>query len=221
MSRIGTKIPKFTKPTTIQQFLIGGWTCSNCGYEVDWLGKEVKKSQLSSPSIGARYQNLGQHQSSQAEVTETPVSGDVVFIGDVNANEETMVTGKEEVPLDNRFGSSILESEHEFSQKATRTIRLNRNNDIAGRFKAQVWAVLETEVRAGFAQSLGIDLQQEEFRRVILRLKADPGKSVLYRIIWKQTQRSGEVEINIRNQIIRVPYVAVYGLSHSVESILQ
>lgn len=217
----GTKIPKFTKPTTLQQFLIGGWTCSNCGHEVDWLGKEVKKSQLSSPSIGARYQNLGQHQSSQAEVPETPVSGDVVFIGDVNANEETMVIGKEEVPLDNRFGSSILESEHEFSQKATRTIRLNRNNDIAGSFKAQIWTVLETEVRAGFAQSLGIDLQQEEFRRVILRLKAGSGKSVLYRIIWKQTQRSGEVEIKIRNQIIRVPYVAVYGLSHSVESILQ
>ena len=76
-------------------------------------------------------------------------------------------------------------------------------------------------MRAGFAQSLGIDLQQEEFQRVILRLKAGPGKSVLYHIIWKQTQCSGEVEINIRNQIIRVPYVAVYGLSHSVESILQ
>ncbi|MBW4616791.1 MAG: hypothetical protein KME21_26795 [Desmonostoc vinosum HA7617-LM4] len=218
----GTRLPKFSKPTTLQQFLIGGWTCSNCKYEVDWLGKEVKKTQPNDPSVSAKYQNLRRSRAPQTESNkETPQSGGILFIRDVNSNEQSVIIGKEEVPLDNRFGSSILESEHEFSQKATRTIRLNSSNDVSGQFKAKILTVLEAEVCAGLAQSLGIDLQQEEFRRVTLRLKADSGKSVLYRIIWRQTQRSGEAEVKVRDQMIRVPYVALYGLSYSVESILQ
>ena len=35
------KAPAFRNPTSIKQALWGGWTCSNCGCEMDKWGKEV------------------------------------------------------------------------------------------------------------------------------------------------------------------------------------
>jgi predicted RNA-binding Zn-ribbon protein involved in translation (DUF1610 family) len=37
----GEQLPKVRKPTTRRQALWGGWTCPNCGCEVDRKGKKV------------------------------------------------------------------------------------------------------------------------------------------------------------------------------------
>ena len=35
-------LPQKRKPTSLNQLLWGGWTCSNCGAEVDKWGKEIQ-----------------------------------------------------------------------------------------------------------------------------------------------------------------------------------
>jgi hypothetical protein len=35
-------LPKVGMPTSLRQALWGGWTCPNCGCQVDWRGREVK-----------------------------------------------------------------------------------------------------------------------------------------------------------------------------------
>ena len=37
----GTAVPQFRHPTSWRQALWGGWTCSDCGTEMDRKGKEL------------------------------------------------------------------------------------------------------------------------------------------------------------------------------------
>jgi hypothetical protein len=41
--RCGTVAPFFRKPTSLRQALWGGWTCANCGCNMDRWGKEITK----------------------------------------------------------------------------------------------------------------------------------------------------------------------------------
>lgn len=41
--RCGATAPAFRKPTSLRQFLWGGWTCNKCGCEIDKWGKEITK----------------------------------------------------------------------------------------------------------------------------------------------------------------------------------
>ena len=41
--RCGTLAPLFRKPTSLKQMLWGGWTCTNCGCEMDTWGREIPK----------------------------------------------------------------------------------------------------------------------------------------------------------------------------------
>jgi hypothetical protein len=34
-------LPKYRKPTNFRQFMWGGWTCKNCGCEVDRRGRRL------------------------------------------------------------------------------------------------------------------------------------------------------------------------------------
>ncbi len=38
----GAPFPKFRKPANRRQLLWGGWTCSNCGSEMDRHGRKVE-----------------------------------------------------------------------------------------------------------------------------------------------------------------------------------
>jgi transposase-like protein len=36
-------MPRFRIPTSFRQMFLGGWTCPNCGCEIDRSGKEISK----------------------------------------------------------------------------------------------------------------------------------------------------------------------------------
>lgn len=38
----GTPVPRFRNPRSLHQALWGGWTCSNCGTEMDRYGREIE-----------------------------------------------------------------------------------------------------------------------------------------------------------------------------------
>jgi uncharacterized membrane protein YeaQ/YmgE (transglycosylase-associated protein family) len=179
-----------------------------------------QKQETSTPSNTAvKLSVYGNPSISTIDTSVLPAN--ISFMSDTNIKSSTLIIGTEEVPLDNRFGSSVLVSEHEFTRKASRTIKIGRHKDLEMRLQAGIWSFLESEARISLAQSIGIDLQSEEFRRVTLRFEAAPGKLVLYRVVWKQSQRVGEAEMQVGGKMIKLPYVATYGLSHSVESVLQ
>ena len=144
---------------------------------------------------------------------------DFHFVADVFLKESEAVSTEEEIPLDNRHGSSPLISEHEFSRTVNNSFSINKENNLNGRIKTSLWSLVETEVKKNLTKSLGIEIGEQITRRVTVRLEAAPGKFVKYRLIWKQKQREGTALINIENKEIQVPYTTTYGLFHSVESV--
>ena len=144
---------------------------------------------------------------------------DFRFVADVFLKESEAVSTEEEIPLDNRHGSSPLISEHEFSRTVNNSFSINKENNLNGRIKTSLWSLVETEVKKNLTKSLGVEIGEQITRRVTVRLEAAPGKFVKYRLIWKQKQREGTALINLENKEIQVPYTTTYGLFHSVESI--
>jgi hypothetical protein len=135
------------------------------------------------------------------------------------ADERSVVIATEDVPLDNRHGNSTLTSEHEFSHTATSSLRLDRQQELGGHLQAGAWSLLEAQVQAQVSKSLGIEVGQQITRRVVLKFEAKPGNVVHYRVLWKQTARSGSLEIVAGRDTLRVPFTVTYGLYHAVESL--
>jgi hypothetical protein len=40
--KCGTRQPTWRKPNSFRQTLLGGWTCANCGTEIDRRGKAIE-----------------------------------------------------------------------------------------------------------------------------------------------------------------------------------
>ena len=41
----GTPVPRYRLPTSFRQSLWGGWTCAECGTDIDRYGKELSSEQ--------------------------------------------------------------------------------------------------------------------------------------------------------------------------------
>ncbi|MGN7613617.1 hypothetical protein ACQZV8_16205 [Magnetococcales bacterium HHB-1] len=133
--------------------------------------------------------------------------------------EKTLNLAVEDIPLDNRFGNKVLVSEHEFIRTATISLKLGKNRQKGSSIKSQVWPLLESVVQKELGNLLNIEFGSQITRRVKLTFSTDPGALVKYRVIWRQDSRRGVFETKIGSQIYHIPYLATFGLSHSVESV--
>ena len=135
-------------------------------------------------------------------------------------SDETLVLATEEVPLDNRYGSQHLTSEHEFVRTATISMEIDRSREIGTSLRTSIWKAFETRASGELSKSLGVKVGSQISRRVRLRFSVAPQKAANYRIIWRQESRRGEFDVLVGNKRrYKVPYLVTYGLSHSVESI--
>jgi len=141
------------------------------------------------------------------------------FVSDKMLSEREIVSMQEEIPLDNRHGTSPLISEHEFSRTVTNSFVINKTQLTDGRIKTSLWTLIETEVRKNLSKSMGIEFGEQITRRVTVKFEAAPGTLVRYKIIWKQKQRDGSALINMENKQLQIPYSSTFGLFHAVESI--
>ncbi len=136
-------------------------------------------------------------------------------------HEEQIQMEVEDIPLDNRFGSSTLISEHQFTRSATNSLQIEYAHNLDGRISGGVnlLGVLEVEIKKHFSKSIGIKVDETISRQVTITLEAPPKHSVHYRVIWKQTKRHGVIDYEFNGQLFQVPYTVNYGLYHSTTSI--
>ncbi|MBF0453962.1 MAG: hypothetical protein HQL72_03980 [Magnetococcales bacterium] len=148
-----------------------------------------------------------------------PVS--IQIIREYIVSEETMVLATEDIPLDNRYGSQSLTSEHEFIRTASISLDIDRSREVGTSLRTGFWKAFETRASGELSKSLGVKVGSQVSRRVRLRFSVAPHKGVRYRIVWKQESRRGEFEVLVGDKKkYRIPYMITYGLSHSVESLL-
>lgn len=133
--------------------------------------------------------------------------------------EKNRVLATEEVPLDNRFGGKVLESEHEFSHSATVVVKVGREGKSVAGLRTGLWKLLESRTEGEVAKSLGIETGSRITRRVRLRFATNAGQFVRYRVIWSQQSRRGLLTVRVGRETLTLPYFIAYGLSHAVESL--
>jgi endogenous inhibitor of DNA gyrase (YacG/DUF329 family) len=51
----GTPVPRFRQPTSFRQAMWGGWTCAECGTEMNRRGDEIRPSERIPKRIGKLY----------------------------------------------------------------------------------------------------------------------------------------------------------------------
>lgn len=140
------------------------------------------------------------------------------FVRESVIQEESIVLAVEDVPLDNRFGTRVLASEHEFSRTATTDLKLAQTRELDSSYKYDA-RVLESIAKARFAKQFGMEMGSQINRRIRLKFEADPGHFVHYRVIWKQESQRGTLEFEVGSHSYQLPYLVTYGLYHSVESL--
>lgn len=188
-----------------------------------WVIARRKKSprRKKSRSLKLKTQNISKDKSikKSSSVSASAEADSVNLLEEKVCEENDTIIGTEEIPLDNRFGSSTLVSEHEFTRTATTHLKIEHDKNIEGRFKVGVWSVLEAEVRSNLAKGIGMELGDQVSRRVTVKFEAAPGKLVRYRVLWKQNTRKGVFSISVGTQTVQLPYSVTFGLYHSVESL--
>jgi hypothetical protein len=182
-----------------------------------WVIARRKKSR----SFKLKNQNISIDKSNKKRpsMSSSAEADSIDFLEEKVYEENDTIIGTEEIPLDNRLGSSTLISEHEFARTATTHLKIEHDENIKGRFKAEVWSVLEAEVRSSLAKAIGMEFGDQVSCRVTVKFEAAPGKLVRYRVRWKQNTRRGIFSIGVGNQTVQVPYSVTFGLYHSIESL--
>ncbi|WP_130470100.1 hypothetical protein [Candidatus Magnetaquicoccus inordinatus] len=132
--------------------------------------------------------------------------------------EQPVVLATEEIPLDNRYGTTMLVSEHEFTRTATVGLSVGREQTLTANMKSILWPVLESVVQEELKKNLRVEFGSQITRRVKIVFSAEPGHLVRYRLVWRQDSRQGVYDIRIGNEQLAVPYMVTFGLFHAVES---
>ncbi|MBF0621328.1 MAG: hypothetical protein HQL54_05325 [Magnetococcales bacterium] len=143
----------------------------------------------------------------------------IEFIRETIHPEPPIVLSTEEVPLDNRFGSNTLISEHEFARTATVQLRLGQTEQTSKLSKANWWPILEGFIQKELGKNRGVEFGSQIARRVKITFSAEPGKFILYKVIWKQESCRGSLLIRVGHRAYKIPFFIAYGLSHSIESL--
>ncbi|WP_085440034.1 hypothetical protein [Magnetofaba australis] len=147
------------------------------------------------------------------------VDGGAEIISEDFADPEQVILATEEIPLDNRCGSSALVSEHEFTRSANVNFEWERGRDIADSIQGELLNLVETKAALHIKRKLGIHIGGQVRRSVRLRFNVSAGDFVRYRIVWLQEQRRGVFLVPHGKRMIEAPYLVTYGLHHSVESL--
>ncbi|MBF0097034.1 MAG: hypothetical protein HQM04_13380 [Magnetococcales bacterium] len=143
----------------------------------------------------------------------------ITILGESVVKELPVVLATEEIPLDNRYGTTMLVSEHEFVRTATVGLSVGREQVLSANMKSILWPVLESVVQDELKKSLRIDFGTQVTRRVKIVFSAEPGHLVRYRLVWRQDSRQGVYDIRMGNEQLSVPYMVTFGLFHAVESV--
>lgn len=179
-----------------------------------WL--TIKAVKRSAKQVKEFDTNLDDKHENELEILS---DSEIKFIKDNLIMENDIISGTEEIPLDNINGTEKIVSEHEVSKTVQNTIKISNTKDLHGRIKTNLWTLLETEIKKNITRSTGIEFGETITKTTRVTVIAPPGKSVKYVIEWKQKFREGNALISIGKKQLQVPYETNYGLSHSTKCI--
>ena len=143
----------------------------------------------------------------------------IQFVKELSFTESDEVVGREEYPLDNRFGSSAFSTDRQVSKETTNELSIDVTADVKGTLNAQIMTVIKAEVAAQFTRQTGHTVGEKVTESQTLHFTVAANQSVLYQVVWKRKVRTGEHLYMANGAPVTIPYRADYGLSCEVRTL--
>jgi hypothetical protein len=144
----------------------------------------------------------------------------IEILGENEKDNDIRIISKEDFPLDNRKGSGILTTEYKIQKTLSSQLTLenNINTNIGINLDTSILNLIKAEISADLSTRIEQSVNQTITREDNLTFSVQPGDFVIYTIIWKCINRSGEYLIGINREFMRFNYEVQFGLSYSIES---
>lgn len=129
------------------------------------------------------------------------------------------LSGRQSIRSTTRRGDQPSKSNRSFHYSTVADLSVVASEQVGANISGNVLQVVQAEI-SGYVQSKSNQKVGEKFVRSIkLRMKAQPGDRVLYRVTWIQTVRIGECIVGIGMKQRAIPYRFVCGLDCEVRVI--
>jgi hypothetical protein len=163
----------------------------------------------------------GTHAPAEAAVAAPQPSAapSIQFVKELSCTETDEIVGKEEYPLDNRFGSSPFSTDRQVSKESTNELSVDVTKEVNGKLDLEIISAVKAEVAAQFSRTTGCKIGEKVTESQTLHFSVGPNQSVLYQVVWKRKVRSGEHLYMAGGAPVTVPYRIDYGLSCEVRTL--
>ncbi len=188
------------------------------------LGASPEEASVSTPQqlAAAAIQYVKAKASPAAATVPTPQHSPdaaIQFVKELSCTESDEVVGREEYPLDNRFGSSAFSTDRQVSKETTNELSIDVTADVKGTLNAEIMTVIKAEVAAQFTRQTGHKVGEKVTESQTLHFTVAANQSVLYQVVWKRKVQTGEHLYMANGAPLTIPYRADYGLSCEVRTL--
>ncbi|MBF0588379.1 MAG: hypothetical protein HQL53_04555 [Magnetococcales bacterium] len=175
------------------------------------MGAALPRGERAHPLGPVRHKESGNSQPGASQKEQ------VRFVGETLYEESQPILTHEEIPLDNRKGTTTLQSEHTLIRTVETALELEKEEELEKKIGMGLLKLVEGEFKRQVAFELGLRLDTKVTKRVSLRCSAKPGEFARFQVAWKQDIRRGVFSVEIGEVLYRFPFQATCGLSYSVE----
>jgi hypothetical protein len=141
------------------------------------------------------------------------------FVKELSCTESDEVIGREEYPMDNRFGSSPFSTDRQVSKETTNELSVDVTAGVKGGVNAQIITAIKAEVEAQFTRQTGHKVGEKVTESQTLHFTVAANQAVLYQVVWKRKVRTGEQLYMASGIPVTIPYRVDYGLSCEVRTL--
>lgn len=186
--------------------VLGDWKIIN---KVFLEGQKPMKLEDPKPSEAA-----STFSTQMASMTSTPYK----ILREFAVQEDTETLAVDELPLDNRFGSTVLILEQEFSKSAVNEISFESTYNQQGKLTVNIIKLLQAELSLDLSKSIGYKHGEITTCRYTTTISVNTGDFIMYKITWKRKIRRSNYEVLIDDQHHVIPVVARYGVEYGITS---
>jgi hypothetical protein len=209
----GEPFNALTAPRTSKQRLIGGWTCQQCGYEIDWLGREVAKSTAQNINLRAPQKPTNQPQRLTKDAFG-PWS--IINIFETHRSEEYV--GQEQRVIDNTRSNSPSNRKLSISREWSKTyvIEQEKAQRVGGELHAgiQILAALSASIENAITTKYSIADQNRQFHAEEIEVTIPSRTRLRLFLQWKRIWQHGVVRLrNKKNIEMEVPFQVIIELT--------
>jgi hypothetical protein len=155
----------------------------------------------------------------QEKPTEMSAMQNFEILHEEDVEEQTVILGSEEFPLDNSHGTDTLSVEYEISKTVSNELSVRTDLEGRGSLNAGFLSILKAEIASRVSRQIGHVVGETVTRRQTLRFSVQPQSSVVYVVIWKRKIRAGNYLISSNGVQRFISYQLNYDLSYEIRTL--